>query len=318
MQWVRQNHKSLFYLAWLLLNLAQAGSTGLMDDEAYYWVYSRFPDWGYFDHPPVIALMIRAGYALFSNELGVRLLVVLTGTGTLMAMDSLMKQRDDRLFYAIALSMAVLQLGGMLAVPDTPLLFFVAVFFLAYRAFLQAPSVRSAAMLGVVMALMVYSKYHGVLVILCTLLSNPALLRRGYAWLAVMISIALFAPHIYWQYTHDFPSVRYHLFERNASGFRFAYTWEFLLGQVLLAGPLVGWLLLWAAARHRPSDLLEKALRWTLFGVYLVFFLSTFRGRAEANWTVPCRSSSCLISTWPHIPALPPGYTGSGSLRFSS
>ena len=270
-QWLRHNQKALFYLAWLLLNLAQAGSTGLMDDEAYYWVYSRFPDWGYFDHPPVIALMIRAGYALFANELGVRLLVVLTGTGTLMAIDSLMYQRNDKLFYAIALSMAVLQLGGMLAVPDTPLLFFVAVFFLAYRMFLNTPNLRSAVLLGVVMALMVYSKYHGVLVILCTLMSNPALLRRGYAWLAVFIALALFAPHLYWQFTHDFPSVRYHLFERNTSGYRPAYTLEFLLGQVLLAGPLVGWLLLWAAARHRPADLVERALRWTLYGVYLRF-----------------------------------------------
>jgi hypothetical protein len=41
---------------------------------------------------------------------------------------------------------------------------------------------------------------------------------------------------------------------------------------------------------------LERALRWTLFGVYLVFFLSTFRGRAEANWTVPAWVSLIVLS----------------------
>jgi hypothetical protein len=45
-------HRVLFYSAWLLINLIQAGSTELFDDEAYYWIYSRYPDWGYFDHPP--------------------------------------------------------------------------------------------------------------------------------------------------------------------------------------------------------------------------------------------------------------------------
>jgi hypothetical protein len=281
---------------WLLLNLAQAGSTGLMDDEAYYWVYSRFPDWGYFDHPPVIALMIRAGYAFFPSELGVRLLVVLTGTGTLMAIDSLLSRRDDHLFYAIALGMAVLQIGGILAVPDMPLLFFVAMFFLSYRAFLRVPGIRQALLLGIVMALMLYSKYHGVLVICCTLLADITLLKRGKAWLAALVALLLFAPHLYWQYTHDFPSVRYHLFERNAGGYRFAYTWEFLAGQVLLAGPLLGWLLLWAAGRHKPADRLEKALQWTFFGVYGLFFLSTFRGRAEANWTIPAWVSLIVLS----------------------
>jgi hypothetical protein len=40
----------------------------------------------------------------------------------------------------------------------------------------------------------------------------------------------------------------------------------------------------------------ERALRWTLFGVYLLFFLSTFRGRAEANWTVPAWVSLVVLA----------------------
>ncbi len=43
----------------LILNLIQAANTELLDDESYYWAYSRFPAWGYFDHPPMIAVMIR-------------------------------------------------------------------------------------------------------------------------------------------------------------------------------------------------------------------------------------------------------------------
>jgi 4-amino-4-deoxy-L-arabinose transferase-like glycosyltransferase len=68
----------LFYLiAWGNLNFFQAFFTPLNNDEAYYWMYSKYLAWGYFDHPPMIALMIRIGYLFFHNELGVRLMVVL-------------------------------------------------------------------------------------------------------------------------------------------------------------------------------------------------------------------------------------------------
>ena len=53
----QRHHKTIFYLLWFIVNLIQAGKTGLFDDEAYYWMYSKFPAWGYFDHPPMVALM---------------------------------------------------------------------------------------------------------------------------------------------------------------------------------------------------------------------------------------------------------------------
>ena len=63
---------------------------------------------------------------------------------------------------AMAASMAVLQIGGVLAVPDIPLTFFTALFFWQYKQFLEKNSVASALLLGLVMALMLYSKYHGM------------------------------------------------------------------------------------------------------------------------------------------------------------
>jgi hypothetical protein len=41
-----KNHRLLlFYIGWFLINIIQAASTELLDDEAYYWLYSRFLDW---------------------------------------------------------------------------------------------------------------------------------------------------------------------------------------------------------------------------------------------------------------------------------
>ena len=293
---LNKHHRVLFYSSWLLINLLQAALTELFDDEAYYWMYTRFPAWGYFDHPPMIAWLIQAGYALFKNELGVRLLIVLMNTGTLLLLERLLNKKDHLLFYAICASMAIVQIGGIIAVPDLPLLFFAALFFHSYKRFIRNSSPGNATLIGVAIALMLFSKYHGILIVLFTLFSNTSLFRSWKVYLAGAIALLLFLPHLYWQYLHDFPSVQFHLFERNASSYRLSYTLDYLGGQVLLAGPLIGWLMLWASFKSKPSDQTERALKFTMAGFYIFFLVSTLKGRVEANWTVPAMIGVIVLS----------------------
>src|SRR5580698_10446704 len=58
-----------------VVRLCLASFAPLAPDEAYYWVWSRALAPGYVDHPPMVALWIRAGTALFGQTaIGVRLL----------------------------------------------------------------------------------------------------------------------------------------------------------------------------------------------------------------------------------------------------
>lgn len=296
LSYIKRRHQLFFFSAWFIINLISAANTELLDDEAYYWVYAEFPAWGYFDHPPMIAWLIKAGYSLFHNELGLRLFIVILNTATMILIRSLLEKKDDLLFYCIALSVAIAQIGGIIAVPDIPLLFFVAVFFSIYRRFAVNASVTNTVLLGISVALMLYSKYHGILIVFFTLHSNPALFKKYQTYLVTIIALLLFAPHLYWQYTHGFPSVQFHLFERNAVNYRFSFTSEYLLGQIALAGPLLGWLLIWMAWKHRPTSLTEKAMKYSMIGVYAVFLLSSFKGRVEANWTVPAFVALMVLS----------------------
>lgn len=239
---LKKHHRLLFYSAWLIINIVQGGFTELFDDEAYYWIYSRFPEWGYFDHPPMVALLIKAGYAIVGNELGVRLFMILLNTATIFIVEQLTEKKNPILFYAIAVSIGIAHLGGMIAVPDIPLLFFIAAFFWMYRRFLQNKTWLNAVLLGVVMALMLYSKYHGLLIIVCTLISNPKLFRRYPIYIAGIVTTVLYLPHLIWQYENDFPSVYFHLFERNAAHYQVDYTLEFIFGQIAITGPVAGWL----------------------------------------------------------------------------
>ena len=292
----QKHHRSLFYSTWLILALAQSASTELIADEAYYWVYSRFPSWGYFDHPPMIAILIRSGYEIFHNELGVRLICALLGTFTVLITESLTERKNPFLFYTIVLSIGVLQITGFLAVPDTPLLFFTATFFYVYRRFIQKIDWQNALLLGTAISLLFYTKYHGLLIVLFTVLSNIKMLTRWQTWLAAFLVLILYSPHLLWQLQHDWVSFRYHLFESNVSTYKFSYTTDYLLGQILLSGPLAGFILLPAAFIYKPKTQTEKALKFNLIGIYLIFLLSSFRGKVEVNWTMPALIPLIVLS----------------------
>lgn len=288
--------KPLFFLGWLLINLFQAFATELLDDEAYYWIYSQFIDWGYYDHPPMIALLIKWGYAFQAGELGVRLFIVLMSTATIMLIDQLLPKKDDPLFYALSISILLLQIGGIIAVPDVPLMFFIALYFLVLRHFIEKPSLLKSIVLGLLIALMLYSKYHGILIVVFTLAAYPRLLRIWHTWTAAGIAAILFLPHILWQFLHGLPSVSYHLFERNASEYKFSFTAEFIGGQLALAGPFIGWLVIMAAFRQPASSPFTRVLRWTTIGIYTLFTVATLKGRAEANWTAPAFIGLVVLS----------------------
>ncbi len=284
---LHKHHRLLFYSTWLILALVQSRYTELQDDEAYYWVYSHYLAWGYFDHPPMIALMIKIGYFLFHNELGVRFIAVLMNLFSLLIIEKLLSNKNQRLFYTIVLSIAVLQVGGFLAVPDTPLIFFTALFFWTYRLFCKSSSWKNTILLGVASLLLLYSKYHGILIIFFTLLSDLSLLKKYKTYVIGCIILIGFLPHLYWQYTHGWPSIQYHLVERNAAVYKPAFTLEYLIGQIFLPGPLAGFILLPAAFLYKTKDRFEKALFFSMIGIYLFFLLSSYRGFVEANWTAP-------------------------------
>ena len=289
-------HRLAFYGLWILLGLMQAALTELQDDEAYYWVYSKFLDWGYFDHPPLTGLLVKMGYSIFPNELGVRLFPLLLNVLSLFLIERLTSRQNPLLFYAIALSIAVLQISGFVAVPDIPLIFFTALFFWLYKKFVEDSSIINSILLGVSIALLFYSKYHAVLIVMFTVLANLRLLTRPHIYVAGIVSLILFAPHLWWQYEHDWVSFRYHLFESNVNKYKFSFTTDYIIGQLLLPGPIAGFILLPAAFLYRPTNDVERALKFNMIGIYAFFLLSSFRGRVEANWTSPVLVSLMVLS----------------------
>ncbi len=277
-----------FLLLWLLVNLFQAALTELHDDEAYYWLYAQFLDWGYFDHPPMVALFIDAGTTLFHGTLSLRLLTVISNTLAVYLLWRLAREQGIKpgLFILLFSSVVLFHVYSFITTPDSPLFFFTVSFFLLFRKYLEQDSHKLAIALGAVVALMLYSKYHAVLVIFFSLLPNLKLLKRPSLWLAAGTAIVLFLPHVYWQINNNYPSVQFHLIDRSARPYRFSFTTDFMLGQLAIAGPLTGWWLYYRVFRFQTDHLFLRTLKINFIGILAFFFLSTFKGSVEAHWTL--------------------------------
>lgn len=280
---------------WLLVNLIQSFFLDITHDEAYYFVFSENMAWGYLDHPPVIAAMIKLGYTLLPNELGARLIGVLMTTASIFFIRELVQPKNEKLFILMVCSVIPLHLAGFHAIPDIPLLFFSATFLYLLKKYLDEDSWLLATLLGLNIALLLLSKYFGILLIVFTLVAVPSLFKRKTFWYITGLSLLCFLPHWIWQHQHDYISLKFHLNERND---QFSHSMLdvgsnlfFLLGPIrfafiflLFVGPFIGPILLWAAYKNKATTPFEKILSYMLWGMIAILMIQAFRGEVRVHW----------------------------------
>ncbi len=200
------------------VRLFVAAHAPLSADEAYYWVWSRALAAGYLDHPPMVALWIRAGTAVAGDTaLGVRLLGPASALlGSLLlwrAAEDVAPGRRAGVAAVLLLNATLaLNVGAVVMTPDTPLLFFwtAALACLARLVATGRPGWWLA--FGACAGLALDSKYTAVLLglsVLAWLVVTPGA-RRWFGcwqlWAGAALSLALFAPVLAWNALHGWAS----------------------------------------------------------------------------------------------------------------
>ena len=284
---------------WWIANLVQAGFTELANDEAYYHMFAERLAWGYFDHPPVTALLVWAGERLFGGELGVRFFFTVLQPLYLWILWRLIRpadagRRDAALFVVVSAATLMLQLYGFIAVPDGPLMFTTALFLLTFKWFSENRR-RAWLWMGIAMALMAYSKYHGALVVLFALAANPRQLLRPALYSSGAVALLLLVPHLVWQYEHDWASFAYHLSGRN-SVFRPGYVVEFLANVLVVFNPFFVPLYVQAWRKVKPQTPVGRALKLLPVAFIVFLMLSSLRGYVQPQWViVSCFGLVCVL-----------------------
>jgi len=290
-----KNWKQLFVfflISWIGLNFLQAIFTEAISDETYYYLYGENLAWGYFDHPPMVGWMIYMSDLFFSGNLSIRLMTIFFHLATLLLCWKLVDEKlpDSKkviTFFIISGSLVMFQVYGFITTPDSPFLFFVALFLNSYKKFLEKETWFSVLLLAVSMSGLIYSKYHAFLVIGIIILSNLKLLLRFKFWIAGLLALILLTPHIYWQVANGFPSFSYHISDRN-NGFEWPCFLGFIPNQMAIFNPLTLGAVVFIIIKNKASNIFERGLYFLIIG-FIGFFgvLSAIR-YVEPHWTVAC------------------------------
>ena len=289
----RSNKKfNLFILGIVFINLIQSYFTPIIKDEAYYWRWSQDLDWGFFDHPPLVAFIIKLSSFFFADALGVRFITVLLNALMIKIIWELIPVKNKThknsafIFFIILMAMPFVNLYGFITTPDAPLLFFSALYLLALKRFEAKSQLFNILFLSLAAALLIYTKYFGGIVILLSFIFNPKLFLKKSTYLVGILAFIILIPYLYWLYNNDFISLNYHLFQRKSIGYlqpKFVY--GYLLGTIGILNPALILLLFWQLVKKKVAVSKENSFMIRMFVGYLAFFfLYSFRSWIEAHW----------------------------------
>lgn len=300
---LHKQDKSFYYfvaiiIASLIVHLICMHHARLLVEEAYYWNYAQHLDWGYLDHPPMVALLIK----LFTSLLGTHEFSVRAASLFCWGISAFFSYKLSELIqpnsgrYAILL-LAVLPFyffQSIIITPDVPLIAcWSACLYFAYKA-LILKNASSWYGFGMFLGLGMLSKYTiGLVAVaaLCYVLCQAKerfWLSRKEPYLGALITLLLFTPVIYWNYQHEWASF---IFQSSR---RFNQTTSInihhLAWVVLFFITPLGGLELWRLAKKSTSSSCKMAktfIRYFTFTPLGFFAIYSLDHQVNFNWPGP-------------------------------
>lgn len=208
-----------------LLKLVIASSIGLGNDEVYYLTYAQILQWNYFDHPPIVALLIKLSTFNLSltSDLFVRIgAILLSGINTYIVYKIGKEIKNERAGYISAIlytaSIYSSIIAGLFIMPDAPQLFFWMISLLMLIKIVKhcdtKPHNLHIILFGIFSGLCIMSKIHGVFLWfgfgLYILIYNRKLLQNQYLYLSFLITLIIISPILIWNINNDFITYSFH------------------------------------------------------------------------------------------------------------
>jgi len=265
-----------------LLHLLTAGAYGIFRDEMYYVACAKHLDFGYVDHPPLVALVAwLVGHTLGTSVFALRLVPALCA-GALVVLGGAMTRRLGGGRYAQLLAGCAIALApqyvGMLSVytMNAMDLVFWSALVLVMLHILATGDGRLWLLFGVIAGIGLENKIS--VVFLCfgvgvglLMAGRWRYLRDPRLWLGATVAGVLFAPHVIWQIAHGWPTLEF--IRRATETKNVAYAPLAFLGeQVKMMNPvtlplwLAGLVALLAAKPLRPY----RACGWAYLAVLIL------------------------------------------------
>lgn len=289
------------------------------NDEVYYRLYAMYPDWGHFDHPPMLGYMIQL-FTLnltLDNEFFIRLPAIIGGlVNTWLVFLITRRISNEKAGFTAAMlytaSVYAFIISGTFILPDAPQNTFWLVslwfFILSFENPLPQKKENSYMLLaGLFSGLAIISKFTSIYlwlgVGLFILFHNRIWLKKPSLYASVIISILCLLPVIYWNWQNHFISFTYQgeRVDITQGGFRPDYLFTELGGQFLYNNPLivilsVAGLIAFLKNRSRFQSKLISLLIWTSLPIIFTFIgFSMFR-QTLPHWSAPGYTGLIIIT----------------------
>jgi len=269
----------------------------LSDDESYYLLWSRDLGISYYDHPPMIAYLIRFSTMIFGeHNFSVRLVAVGTTliTSLYVYKISYILYKDERIAGLAGVIMNIIPIYSILAImtmPDAPLVLLYTIIIYYFVKLIYEKDSKNWYIIAILAGLGLLSKYNMFMVfpsIFFYLLfskENRYWLTKKEPYIAFIISILMFTPVIYWNYSHEWGSFAFHLEGRQNSTFRFRPIkfFQFVGGQLGVVSPIlfVG-IFMTSIKNFKKPDV--NLLFWFALPLIFVFTISSLSNDSKVHW----------------------------------
>ncbi len=278
-------------------------------DEAYYWSWSKNIDLSYFDHPPMVAYLIKLATIFNDAEFFVRLPSLLCCFITVLMIFKLANRMFNKqvanIAVILALSWPMLQGQFFLITPDSPLLMFWTITLYFFYIGIFEEKTKCIYLSGIAAGLALLSKYIAFLIFpgLFLFLIFSKKYRYNLAkkdiYIAFVLSLLVFMPVIIWNYNHKWASFVFQ-FNHGLEGsvLKLATFFDYLGSQILVANPIISLSLIYYLIRYRKSNINNDRLvflLWTFLSVIIFFTYCSFYSYTGANWTEPAYVSVLII-----------------------
>ncbi|WP_068860165.1 ArnT family glycosyltransferase [Perlucidibaca aquatica] len=262
----------------LLIKLVLAALLPMTGDEAYFVLWGRHLDYGYYDHPPMAGWMTWLMLQVSEHPVMVRLPGILTELLIALGLYAQWQRFDVEKARLLALVFLFSPLSLIFAftLTDTGcMLFAAASSFAAVQALRHASPTRStghtatsygwAALAGVFLGLAFLSKYFAVFLGLAYLIYffavNRLLWRLGMTLVLVAIPFGLI--NLYWNLNHCWANLLFNLVNRNRGevGIQWAdmLTYLAMMAYVVIPPLALAWWRSWRTSPALPAEIAEGA-----------------------------------------------------------
>jgi hypothetical protein len=277
-----------------LVKLAVAWFLPLIGDEAYFIVWGKHPDFGFYDHTPMVGWFLTAMLSVSDAAIWLRLPQILITSFIGWAIYLLVRRQNEAAAVMVAMLylLAPVNLLGVLITTDTPLLLWS---FLSGVCFYYAQRHDNRywyLLSGLFLGLAFFSKFFAGLLGVAYFLYLLLFVRRGVRpWAGLLWVIAGTLPFIglnlWWNYTHCWNNYLFNLYNRTTGNvFSLKSSLKYLLILLYLVTPPVVYYLL---KQQRNVRRMLAADRYSVFlGLFLIpyglFLLLSFWVSIGLHW----------------------------------